>query len=68
VVPWSSCLWTDGVRSFRYQIDMYHADPIALQGTDVYLRLPKLVSRGVLCHLRALLMRPKGTNLEGIEV
>jgi hypothetical protein len=52
----------------RYQIYMYHADTIALQGTDVYLRLPKLVSCGVLCHLRTLLMRPKGTNLEGIEV
>ena len=48
VVPWNSYPWTDGVRSACRHPDMgKHADPIVHQGTDVYLRLPKLVSRTV---------------------
>ena len=36
----------DGWGKIVQYFDMYHTDRVAFQGTDVYLRLPKLVSQG----------------------
>ena len=53
----------------RYQWRTAHGLPLVFLGTDVYVRLPKLVSLLLLLLSQVVCNRAlKGTNLEGIEV
>ena len=53
----------DGWGEIVQRFDMYHPNRVAFQGTDVYLRLPKLVSQSA--HTRCLIDETPGHQSRG---
>jgi hypothetical protein len=65
--PLSWYLWTGGVSDVDFVPNIQDTEMLPV-GTDVFLRLPKLVSGVCLTFDRHQLRMAQGTNLEGIEV